>query len=90
MELSLDQKFTQLEIACKELETSDELREAECKNIATILNCVRQKIASGVYNSEDVFATLSEVIERLNFLAENPDHAGRHEIHRDTVIPQSN
>ena len=85
--MSLDTYFEQLRMAAEELETKDELRTAECRNIATVVDIVRQRVKLGMYTKEFLETTLEEIMARLNFLARNPTHAGQHEIHRPTIIP---
>lgn len=78
----LRQSVKQLYFSCDELETDDELRNAELANIRQIIHVAVQDIIDG--NISDADETLTLVKKRLNFLAENPGSAGNHEAHRDT------
>lgn len=84
--ITTDQTLEQLEIACQELETTDELRTAELRNILTIVKLIRKQFNDGLIDDSEIDIELDDVIQRLNFLAINPNHSGKHEKHRDTSV----
>lgn len=69
--------------ASEELKNEDELRTAEINNIQQIIFCGIDELLDGNISTADEY--FEQVKQRLNFLAANPDSAGEHEHHRDTL-----
>lgn len=61
--------------------TDDILRQAEANNILQVVHICRDGLEKGM-DFRDIDELLSEVAGRVDFLLDNPHHAGLHERHR--------
>lgn len=83
-EIPLTFQLQQLEMAAEECRTGDELREAEIKNIVTVIQTAGySSLIAG--KEKEVRDIITEMTSRINELMANPDWAGRHERHRPTI-----
>jgi len=62
--------------------SKDFLRTAEANNILQIVYVCRRGLESGEMGFMEADDTLHQVAQRVQFLLENPNHAGQHEKHR--------
>lgn len=79
----MNKKLEQLNTLCEQLKTGDEYRDAELRNIATIIDIMKKRILMGL----DVEDDIRDIEERLDMLTKYPEWAGSHEHHRPTLVP---
>lgn len=75
-------ELRQLDEATEELKTGDVLRDAELKNISAIVKLLVNDCLTRRVGACQLLIEKNTLEERLNVLAENPEFAGNHEIHR--------
>lgn len=73
----------QVEALCVELEanTSDRMRIAEIRNMASVIQIARHELNLGVFGRESMIDLIG-VRDKLLTLKANPSSAGSHEKHR--------
>lgn len=73
----MNEDLEQLEALAQTLYTGEELRDAEINNIRTIIQGLAIEC-----EDEELFRSIQEVKKRLKELQDNPEFAGKHEIHK--------
>lgn len=80
--LTLTQELKQLDCACDELKTKDYLRNAELRNIQSIIHLILEEVMAHRGDVSSILIEKSKIEDRLDDLARNPNFAGKHEHHR--------
>lgn len=85
--ITTKQELIQLNQAAEALLTNDVLRNAEIRNIQAIISILIKETVTPRRCAVQVKLDQYKLEERINELADRPEYAGRHEIHRRNFNP---